>query len=216
MLVYDSAYGHDEARVSADGSTAMLFSVDGFRLYDRAGGLLAEEEMPDSGQIYDQQYRRETDGASYLEVIYYDGLRRAWSAKDGALLWERQGEVPDGSAFEEFLTDHLRIESPLHGTPAAYDRKSGKLVSKLEEDAYLTYVTQVEEGVICEYVSSQGERYGLLMDEACGVLARLPSLCDIADGMLVFDYSSGNLRQSRIYSTRELIALAEQYKEEST
>lgn len=216
VLVYDSAYGHDEARVSADGSTAMLFSVDGFRLYDRAGGLLAEEEMPDSGQIYDQQYRRETDGASYLEVIYYDGLRRAWSAKDGALLWERQGEVPDGSAFEEFLTDHLRIESPLHGTPAAYDRKSGKLVSKLEEDAYLTYVTQVEEGVICEYVSSQGERYGLLMDEACGVLARLPSLCDIADGMLVFDYSSGNLRQSRIYSTRELIALAEQYKEEST
>lgn len=216
VLAYDSAYGHDEARVSADGSTAMLFSVDGFRLYDRAGGLLAEEEMPDSGQIYDQQYRRETDGASYLEVIYYDGLRRAWSAKDGALLWERQGEVPDGSAFEEFLTDHLRIESPLHGTPAAYDRKSGKLVSKLEEDAYLTYVTQVEEGVICEYVSSQGERYGLLMDEACGVLARLPSLCDIADGMLVFDYSSGNLRQSRIYSTRELIALAEQYKEEST
>ena len=41
-------------------------------------------------------------------------LRRAWSAKDGALLWERQGEVPDGSVFEEFFTDHLRIESPLH------------------------------------------------------------------------------------------------------
>ena len=48
------------------------------------------------------------------------------------------------------------------------------------------------------------------------VLARLPKLCDIVDGTLVFDYSSGNLRQSRIYSTRELIALAEQYKEEST
>ena len=47
-------------------------------------------------------------------------------------------------------------------------------------------------------------------------LARLPKLCDIVDGTLVFDYSSGNLRQSRIYSTRELIALAEQYKEEST
>ena len=153
---------------------------------------------------------------SYLEVIYNDGLCRAWSAKDGTLLWEQQGEVPDGSVFEEFFTDHLRIESPLHGTPVAYDRKSGKLVSTLEEDSYLTYVTQVEEGVICEYVSAQGDRYGLLMDEECRVLARLPKLCDIVDGTLVFDYSSGNLRQSRIYSTRELIALAEQYKEEST
>lgn len=216
LFSYDPSYFHDEARLSADGSTAMLFSVDGFRLYSRAGALLAEEAMLDPGQIYDQQYRREADGASYLEVIYNDGLRRAWSAKDGALLWERQGEVPDSSAFEEFFTDHMRIESPLHGTPAAYDRKSGKLVSMLEEDSYLTYVTQVEEGVICEYVSSQGERYGLLMDEACGVLARLPGLCDIVDGTLVFDYSSGNLRRSRIYSTRELIALAEQYKEEST
>lgn len=216
IFAYDPAYPHDEARLSADGSTVMLFSVDGFRLYSRAGALLAEEAMPDPGQIYDQQYRREADGASYLEVIYNDGLRRAWSAKDGTLLWERQGEVPDGSAFEEFFTDRLRIESPLHGTPAAYDRKSGKLVSMLEEDSYLTYVTQVEEGVICEYVSAQGERYGLLMDEQCAVLASLPGLCDIVDGTLVFDYSSGNLRQSRIYSTRELIALAEKYKEEST
>ena len=216
LFSYDPSYFHDEARLSADGSTAMLFSVDGFRLYSRAGALLTEEAMPDPGQIYDQQYRREADGASYLEVIYNDGLRRAWSAKDGALLWERQGEVPDGSVFEEFFTDHLRIESPLHGTPVAYDRESGKLVSTLEEDSYLTYVTQVEEGVICEYVSTQGDRYGLLMDEECRVLARLPKLCDIVDGTLVFDYSSGNLRQSRIYSTRELIALAEQYKEEST
>ena len=175
----------------------------------------AEKVMPDPEQIYDQQYRREVDGTSYLEVIYNDGLRRAWSAKDGALLWEQQGEAPDSSLFEEFFTDRLRIESPLHGTPAAYDRKSGRLVSMLEEDAYLTYVTQVEEGVICEYISSQGERYGLLMDEACSVLARLPALCDIVDGTLVFDYPSGDLRQSRIYSTQELIALAEQYEEES-
>lgn len=212
---YDSAYPHDEARLSADGNTAMLFSVDGFQLYDQTGTMLAEKVMPDPEQIYDQQYRREVDGTSYLEVIYNDGLRRAWSAKDGALLWEQQGEAPDSSLFEEFFTDRLRIESPLHGTPAAYDRKSGRLVSMLEEDAYLTYVTQVEEGVICEYISSQGERYGLLMDEACSVLARLPALCDIVDGTLVFDYPSGDLRQSRIYSTQELIALAEQYEEES-
>ena len=46
-------------------------------------------------------------------------------------------------------------------------------------------------------------------------LARLPALCDIVDGTLVFDYPSGDLRQSRIYSTQELIALAEQYEEES-
>lgn len=216
LISYDPAYSHDEARLSADGSTVMLFSADGFRLYDRTGTLLAEAVIPDPGQIYDQQYRREADGTSYLEVIYNSGLRRAWSAKDGALLWERTGDAPDSSLFEEFFTDRLRIESPLHGTPAAYDRQSGELVSTLDADAYLTYVTQVKEGVVCEYVSSKGERYGLLMDENCVVLARFPNLCDIVDGTLVFDYSSGNLRQSRIYSTQELIALAKQNKEEST
>lgn len=208
VFSYDPTYLHDEARLSADGRTVMLFRYDGFRLYRVDGQILAEVEIPDANQVYDQQYRRDEAG-SYLEVIYNDGLRRAYSAQDGALLWETQGERPDLTLYEEFFTDHLRITSPLHEAPAAYDRETGALIRELESDAYLTYVTQVGGYVVTEYVLAQGERYGLLLDENCETLARLPDLCDIVDGTLIFDYPTGDLRRCRIYSLQELLALAE-------
>lgn len=209
LSTYDADYIHNEARVSADGTTVMLFQYDGFRLYDINGDVLAEADIPDAERVYDQQYRRDKSG-SYLEVIYYDGLVRRYSAVDGTLLSEKYGEKPDETLYEEFLTDRFRITSPLHGTPSAYNRETGEFVRALEKDAYLTYVTQVGEYVITEYITAQGERYGLLLDENCETLARLPNLCDILiDGTLIFDDMSGNLRQSRIYSIQELMALAE-------
>ena len=208
LFSYDPSYAHNEARVSADGSTVMLFRYDGFRLFSMDGELLAEVEIPQADQVYDQQYRRE-GSESYLEVIYNDGLVRTYSAEDGSLRSETQGALPDLSLYEEFITDSLRITAPLHETPAAYDRETGELIRELEKDAYLTYVTQVGDYVITEYISAQGERYGLLLNEDCETLARLPDLCDIVDGKLVFDYPSGNLRLSRIYSLQELMALGE-------
>ena len=209
LASYDPGDLHDEARVSADGSTVMLFRYDGFRLYDTAGTLLAETALPDAEQVYDQQYRRDESG-SYLEVFYNDGTIRRYSAIDGSLLSETAGEAPDGTLYEEFFTDVYRITSPLHGTPEVYDRESGELVCTLEPDAYLTYVTQVGDKIITEYISAQGQRYGLLLDENCETLADLPELCDVlADGTLVFDDMRGNLRQSRIYSMQELLALAD-------
>ena len=74
----------------------------------------------------------------------------------------------------------------------------------------MTYVTQVGDYVITEYVSAQGQRFALLLDGQCRTLADLPDLCDItADGLLVFDDMRGNLRQSRIYSIQELLALGD-------
>lgn len=212
LFSYDSDAPHSEARISADGSVAMLFRHDGFRLYGKDGTVIAEQSIPDPEQVYDQQYRR---AEGYLEVIYNDGLIRRYSATDGRLLSEEHGEVPDETMYEEFFTDQLRITSPLHGTPAAYDRETGELVRELEEDAYLTYVTQVGEYIVTQYVSTQAQedRYGLLLNADCETLARLPGLCDILeDGTLVFDDDRGNLRQCRIYSTQELIALGERVK----
>lgn len=208
VFSYESDYPHDEARISADGTTIMLFRYDAFRLYSIDGQILTEAEIPDAEQVYDQQYRRDGD-SSYLEVIYNDGTRRAYSAQDGSVLWEEPGDPPDETLYEEFLTDQWRITSPLHGTPEVYDRESGQKLGELEQDAYLTYVTQVEDYVITEYVSAQGERYGLLLNADCETLAQLPNLCDIVDGRLIFDYPTGDLRQSRIYSLQELCALAE-------
>lgn len=209
LLRYDAELEHDEARLSADGSTVMLFRYDAFWIYDLNGTLLCEMELPDAEQIYDQQFRRQ-DGESYLEVIYNDGLIRAWSAADGSLLWERQGEQPEESLYEEFLTDNWRITSPLHGTPEVYDIQTGEHIASLQDNAYLTYVTQVGEYVITEYVSGDGERYGILLDSQCNTLAELPQLCDITEqGQLIFDDMCGNLRQTRLYTLQELLALAE-------
>lgn len=209
VFSYDVLYPHNEARLSADGQTVMLFSFDAFRLYSIGGELLADVNIPDANQVYDQQYRRDESG-SYLEVIYNDGLVRSYSAADGSILSETQGEKPDGPEYEEFFTDRLKITSPLHGTPAAYDLETGELIRELEPNAYLTYVTQVGDYIITEYISArEGERYGLLLDADCETLAELPNLCDILpDGTLVFDDMRGNLREGRIYSLQELLSLA--------
>lgn len=207
---YDPDYIHSEARISAGGSTIMLFCSNGFRLYTADGNILADVDIPtpDGDRIYDQQFRREQD-KSWLEVIYSSGLVRLYSAADGSVLEEYTGEAPDESLYEEFLTDSLRIERPLHGTPSAYDRDSGSLVKELESEDYLTYVTQVDDYIIMEYMTAHGERYGLLLNESLETLAMLPNLSDILEnGELLFDDMDGNLRTSCIYSLQELISLA--------
>lgn len=118
-------------------------------------------------------------------------------------------EKPNLDLYEEFFTDTLRIESPLHGTPAAYNRKTGKLVRQLEEDAYLTYVTQAGENIVVQYVTADGYCFGQLLNENCEILADLPYLCDIVGETLIFDYPTGNMRKVRIYNINELIDMAQ-------
>lgn len=208
LFCYDPSYKHDEARISADQKTVMLFSYDEFRLYDMDGNLIAEVSVPDASMVYDQQYIRDETG-SRLEVIYNDGTIRAYSAEDGSLLYEKKGEKPDQGMYEEFVTDTLRIESPLHGTPAAYDLRTGRFVRELEKDTYLTYVTQSGAYIVVQYVTADGYCYGQLLNGKCEVLAELPYLCDVTDDMLIFDYPTGDLREVRIYEIGELVEAAE-------
>lgn len=146
---------------------------------------------------------------SRLEMIYYDGQILAYDARDGALLYEKSGEMPDPELQETFYTDSLRIESPLHGTPAAYDKDSGRLVRELEQDAYLTYVTQAGEYVVVQYVTAEGYCFGQLLNEKCEVLAELPYLCDVIGERLIFDYPTGDLRETKIFELEELREMAE-------
>ena len=214
VFTYDRSYIHDEARRSQTGYVT-LFRYDGFRVYGPDGTVVSDVALPEGGQVYDQQYRREENG-DVLEVIYNQGLVRRYAIEDGRLLSEEEGPPPDRTLDEEFLTDRFRVAAPLHGTPVVYDRETGQRLRELERNDYLAYVTQAGEYVIAEYVNSQGERYGLLLDENCETLARLPNLCDILpDGTLLFDDMRGNLRQSRIYSIQELLALANVSEEES-
>lgn len=210
LFSYDARYEHDEARVSRDGRTVMFFDYQKFRIYDMGGTLLTEVELPDAETIYDQQFRKGEEG-SWLEVVWYDGRVRCYSAEDGSVLSDMEGEKPSKDLYEEFYTDRYRIVSSLHTAPEAYLLGTEKLAATLEEDSYLTYVTQVGEYIITEYISAEGERYGILLNSRLQKLAYLPNLCDIAGDMLVFDYKSGNLRQCRLYSLQELTALGETY-----
>lgn len=205
---YDRDYAHDEARVSSDGKTVMLFRYDGFSLYDHEGQLLRDVQLPDPENVYDQQYERMESGC-VLTVTWYDGTVRTYAASDGNCVSETIMLRPDTSLEEEFLTDTFRIVSPLHGTPQVYDRATGELLYTLESEDYLTYVTQVGEYLITEYMTAQGERYGLLLNGSGDVLADMPDLCDILpNGTLLFDDQQGNLRMNRIYSIQELLEMA--------
>ena len=137
-----------------------------------------------------------------------DGRILAYSAEDGALLWERQGDPPDLSLHEEFFTDNYRIESPLHSAPQVYDIKTGRFVRELERDAYLTYVTQSGDYIITQYLNTDGYVFGLLLDGACEILAVLPFLSDVMEDMLIFNYPTGNVREVRIHSLDEITELA--------
>lgn len=207
IFTYDPSYEHDEARISADGQRIMLFSYKQFRIYDINGTLIKEVDIPNASQVYDQQFIR-TDDESYLEVTYNDGTLLTYNARDGALDSERQIEKPDLSLDEEFCTDSFRIESPLHGAPTVYDKKTGELICEFTEEGYLTYITQVGDYIIAQYVTVDDYYYGVLLDSKCKTLAKLPYLTDVYDNKLYFDYPTGNMRVSRIYDIDELIKIA--------
>ena len=141
VFIYDPSYEHGEARISGDGQTVMLFSYKQFRIYDIDGELIKEVDIPDAAQVYDQQFIR-GNGESYLEVTYNDGTILTFNARDGNLISEKQGDDPDLSLYEEFYTEHYRIESPLHGAPTVYDIETGQKICELNEEGYLTYITE--------------------------------------------------------------------------
>lgn len=205
LFSYDAGDAHNEARVSADGKTLMLFDYEGFRTYDSSGSVIAKCSLPEAEQIYDQQYIRE-EGDSYLEVIWYDGTVRQYGV-DGRLLYEEKREAPKRNLEEEFLTDEYRIVSKLHETPKVYSRKKDQYVGELEQDAELTYVTQLDGYIMTEYVNSEMVRYGILLDEHLQKVAYLPHLCDVYGNTVVFDYQNGDIRSSSIYTLDELTDL---------
>ncbi len=204
VLDYGPYYEHDEARVSADGQTVMLFRYEGFRIYRFSGELVAEVELPEKEQIYDQQFVSE--GAdSRLEVTYYDGTVHCYSAADGTLLEEREIEEPDKAIKDVFEVGAYRVESDLHGTVAIFRKEDGELLREMAQDAYLTYLTQEGGYFVAQYQTADGGQYGQLYDENWEIVADLPNLCGVANGEFYFDYpAKGYMRKTHLYELEEL------------
>ncbi len=195
---YDGSYDHSETRISTGRDSFMMFDFRGYRICSIDGETVAEGEFPDAVQIYDQQYRR-INNDEYLEVIWYDGMHRYYSAKDGSLINEEQKEIPDTTLTDEFVTDKWRIISPLHGTPQVYSVANGELLGDFDFEAYLTYVTQVGQYVVVQYIDDEEIQNGLVLNSDMKRIAELPYCCDVlSDGTLFFDDMRGNVRQSKV------------------
>ena len=106
---------------------------------------------------------------------------------------------------------------PLSSCPRfIYDLKTDEKIGELDEDAFLIYVTQTDNNIVAQYVTAEGFRYGILLDDECREIAYLPYLSDIKDNELYFDYpSEGSLRRSEIYDLDSLIELAQEQLDKS-
>lgn len=208
LLDYDPRIKHSEARLKTDRSSVMLFDINSFSILNSDGSVRITAQLPEPENIYDQQYRSDGD---YLEVTYYSGRIVCYSADDGEIISDTQGPPPDESLDEEFETEKYIIKSPLHGVPTVYDKASGEKIAELNNEDYLTYVTEADDYIVAQYVSSDGRFYGILMSKACEPVAQIPFLCDISDNMLVCDLPSGNIKFSPVYELSELKKMAENY-----
>lgn len=286
---YDIGYFHNEARINAAQNRILLYSYQGFRLYDTEGKILCDKGLPDAQYIIDQQYSHISGN---LAVIYKNSLR-IYDGFDGKLLFEKTGlqsvfyapygisilepngkvslididstnsvmeaqvqgnfavlcgmvidqeflkgqevigaaNTKEGYLFavsngiqgiiyngkgknlfsfdvqgksEAFFTDEMVLISPFHGTPAAYSLKTGKKINNLQPDSFLTYVTQTKEGLLVEYISATGNKFGTLLDSNCESLAQLTNLTDFNGEEFFFDYPTGAIRKSHFYSLTEL------------
>ena len=207
IISYDPAVRHSETRINADANKVMFFSYNSFLLYSTDGELIREVSIPSASEVYDQQFIRDEKG-SRLEVTYNDGRVLSYDANDGRILSDELCERPNPSLDEEFETDEYRITAPLHGTTVVYERNSNTEVRQLTEDAFLTYVTQIDGYIVVQFVTADGYTYGQLWDSKCDVIAELPYLCDVMDNTLYFDYPTGDVRKTHIYSIEEILDIA--------
>ena len=113
--------------------------------------------------------------------------------------------------YEEFLTSKYRFTSELGKAAEVYNLKNGKKVMSLPQEAYLTYVTEAGDYIVAQYVimSESGDRdkTAILMNQQLETVAVLPDLCDVYNDTLYFDYMSGHIKKSQIYSVDELVKL---------
>lgn len=204
---YDASYKHDETRLNSDETRFMLFSNFGFQIYDRNGNLLKEhiftEKETDPGVMYDQQYLRE-DAGDYLKVFFYDGTIDIYDGSSGEYLGTESGIVPDINLDQTFETESFLVKAPLHGETTVIEKKTGRELSRIAEEAFVTYVTELGEGIVLQYVTTDGEYYGLELNRRGQPIARLPGLRDVKDQTFLFDYGNGFVYQSRALGLEEI------------
>lgn len=202
-FIYNRDYKHDEVRINSDEKSIILYDYSTIRIIDgKEGKLIHETKIENAQYVLDQQYER-MKGGDKLKVIYNDGKVIFYDAKDASVTYG-EDETVDKEITDVFETDRYIFKAPLHGAVQVYDRKSGKFIKELSNEDYLTYVTELEDYIIAEYITGDSERYGILMNKKLEALASLPKLTDILNGRLYFDDRYGKIKSVPIYSLDEI------------
>ena len=204
---YINDFEHDESRVCDTDGNIMQFNIDHFRIIDKDGNVIAEQQLDTPEKEYDQQFIR-SGSVPVLEVTYYDGTVKCYSSKDGSLVETKAIDKPDKELISTFETESYTVTSPLHGAATVKNNKNGKEIGELTKEGYLSYVYEYDSDLIAIFTSDEGEKYGLILDEKLETIAYLPYLTDFYNDKLIFDYPTGSIKSSPIYSIDELIDIA--------
>ncbi len=196
---------------------SVLDAENTLKLYDLDSGevLLSEKANGNyaayCGMIVDDSFLHggELIGAAKTEEGYLFAVKNGANCSIFDNIGKKKMEIPVSEQTEVFFTSTAAILSPLHGTPTVYSLNDGNKVADLEKDSYLTYITELDDEIVSEYVSASGERYAILLEKSSfKPTAYMSGLCDISGNELIFDYYKGKLRKTRIYSIEELIGIA--------
>ena len=232
IIIYNDALriycGNDGSLLfEADNLLSTFFAVYGVSILEQSGRLslidldTAQESQAFqvqgnfaayAGMIVDDAFLagRELIGSARYDSGYY------FAVSSGSLVtvYNNNGQrqfdikIDTGHFSEAFFANDAVIVSPLHGTTAVYRLSNGRRIRLLEEEAFLTYVHQLDEYIVVEYITMHGDRFGVLKDAGFESLAYLHNLTDISNGSLLFDYQTGSVRESRVFSLEELKMMA--------
>ena len=166
-----------------------------------AGGRLRLIDMESGAEIFSAYAGQGATFAAYCGMIIDDAFLAGrkligaaqtaagylFAVADGekATVYESTGkklcEAPLNGPAEAFFTKTAVIISPMHGIPAVYSLKNGQKIVDLEKDAYLTYITEMGDYIVSQYLSAAGEHFGVLLNSAFQPIASLPSRSCPAD-----------------------------------
>lgn len=205
IMTYDNSYHHIESRLDESSGNVVQFSTIGFRVLDANGSIISEHEFDSPTDVYDSQFIRNNDGA-FLEITYTDGSIENYSSIDGMLVSVSSKQINADIVDEEFFTADYRFYQPVNGKARVYDKKGNELFTFDSEDA-LVYVYECGEYIVAHFKEAHNYSYGLLLDAECNEIAHLPYLADVVGDKFIFDYPTGKICCSYIYSLDELIEM---------
>lgn len=206
MFTYDTEVKYTEAKISSDGTRLILFGEDEINIYTSENNIVYTVDISiKDAEIIEQNYIR-NEIEEYLEVIYSNGYVYSYKPKNGQIIDIYEINLDDykDDGMRYFYTNDYKIQVSEYGAPIVYKLDSNKIVAQLYDNAYLLDITQLENHILVEYSSLEGEKFAHLLNNNLEIVTELPNFIDTLNNDLIFDNGNGIIRKEKIYSVLEL------------